>query len=42
MTVQQYIDNINSAFKRGNATEHTYRVDLKQLIEIFNRANGTI
>ncbi|MFO0477635.1 MAG: type ISP restriction/modification enzyme [Bacteroidota bacterium] len=33
MTVQQYIDNINSAFKRGNATEHTYRGDLKQLIE---------
>lgn len=33
MTVQQYIDNINSAYKRGNATEHTYRGDLKQLIE---------
>ena len=33
MTIQQYIDNINSAFKRGNATEHTYRGDLKQLIE---------
>lgn len=33
MTVQQYIDNINSAFKRGNATEHTYRGDLKHLIE---------
>ena len=33
MTVQHYIDNINSAFKRGNATEHTYRGDLKQLIE---------
>jgi hypothetical protein len=33
MTVQQYIDTINSAFKRGNATEHTYRGDLKQLIE---------
>ena len=33
MTVQQYIDNINAAFKRGNATEHTYRGDLKQLIE---------
>ena len=33
MIIQQYIDNINSAFKRGNATEHTYRGDLKQLIE---------
>jgi hypothetical protein len=33
MTLQQYIDNINSAFKRENATEHTYRGDLKQLIE---------
>ena len=33
MNLQQYIDNINSAFKRGNATEHTYRGDLKQLIE---------
>lgn len=33
MTLEQYIQNINSAFKRGNATEHTYRGDLKQLIE---------
>lgn len=33
MTLGQYIQNINSAFKRGNATEHTYRGDLKQLIE---------
>ena len=33
MTIQQYIDNINAAYKRGNATEHTYRGDLKQLIE---------
>jgi len=33
MTLDQYIQNINSAYKRGNATEHTYRGDLKQLIE---------
>jgi len=33
MTIDQYIQNINSAHKRGNATEHTYRGDLKQLIE---------
>ncbi len=33
MTLEQYIQNINSAYKRGNATEHTYRGDLKQLIE---------
>lgn len=33
MTLQQYIDNISNAYKRGNATEHTYRGDLKQLIE---------
>ena len=33
MTIDQYIQNINAAYKRGNATEHTYRGDLKQLIE---------
>ena len=33
MTIDQYIQNINAAHKRGNATEHTYRGDLKQLIE---------
>ena len=33
MTIDQYIQNINAAYKLGNATEHTYRGDLKQLIE---------
>lgn len=33
MTIDQYIQNINIAYKRGNATEHTHRGDLKQLIE---------
>ncbi|MCX6236531.1 MAG: N-6 DNA methylase [Bacteroidia bacterium] len=33
MTIDQYIQNINAAYQRGNATEHTYRGDLKQLIE---------
>ncbi len=33
MTLDQYIDNINQAYKLGNATEHTYRGDLKQLLE---------
>ncbi|TAF65020.1 MAG: DNA methyltransferase [Cytophagales bacterium] len=33
MTLEQYIQNINAAYKRGTATEHTYRGDLKQLIE---------
>jgi predicted helicase len=33
MTIDQYIHNINSAYQRGTATEHTYRGDLKQLIE---------
>ena len=33
MTIDQYIQNISAAHKRGNATEHTYRGDLTQLIE---------
>jgi len=33
MTIQDYIDNINQRFKLGNATEHTFRGDLQQLIE---------
>lgn len=33
MTVHQYIDNINKRFLLGNATEHTFRGDLLQLIE---------
>src|SRR5690554_3841905 len=33
MTVQQYIDNITKRYKLGNATEHTFRGDLQQLLE---------
>lgn len=33
MTIEQYIDNINNRYKLGNATEHTFRGDLQQLIE---------
>ena len=33
MTSSQYIHNINKRYKQGNATEHTYRGDLQQLIE---------
>ncbi|CAM1346827.1 type ISP restriction/modification enzyme [Tenacibaculum insulae] len=33
MTTQQYIDNINQRYQLGNATEHTFRGDLQQLIE---------
>jgi len=33
MTLHQYIDNINKRFMLGNATEHTFRGDLQQLIE---------
>lgn len=33
MTIEQYIENINNRYKLGNATEHTFRGDLQQLIE---------
>jgi len=33
MTVEQYIATINNRYKLGNATEHTFRGDLQQLIE---------
>jgi predicted helicase len=33
MTLDQYVDNINKRFRLGNATEHTFRGDLQQLIE---------
>ncbi|MEZ4802055.1 MAG: type ISP restriction/modification enzyme [Gelidibacter sp.] len=33
MTVHQYLDNINKRYQLGNATEHTFRGDLQQLIE---------
>jgi len=31
--LDQYIDNINKRYKLGNATEHTFRGDLQQLLE---------
>ena len=33
MTTQQYITNLNQRYQLGNATEHTFRGDLQQLIE---------
>jgi predicted helicase len=33
MTLEQYIDNINKRYKLGNATEHSFRGDLQQLLE---------
>ena len=33
MTIKNYIDNINRRYLQGNATEHTFRGDLQQLLE---------
>jgi len=33
MTIEKYLDNINQRYLLGNATEHTFRGDLQQLIE---------
>ena len=33
MTFTRYIDNLNQRYKLGNATEHTFRGDLQQLLE---------
>jgi hypothetical protein len=33
MTLEQYLDNINKLYKLGNATEHSFLVDLQQLLE---------
>ena len=33
MTLEQYIDSIGKRYKLGNATEHSFRGDLQQLIE---------
>jgi hypothetical protein len=33
MTIQQYLYNINQRYQQGNATEHTFRGDLQQLLE---------
>lgn len=33
MTIEQYIQNIDERYRLGNATEHTFRGDLQQLLE---------
>ncbi len=33
MTLATYVENLNKRYKLGNATEHTFRGDLQQLIE---------
>lgn len=33
MTLEHYLSSINNRYKLGNATEHTFRGDLQQLIE---------
>ena len=33
MTIESYLDNLNQRYKLGNATEHTFRGDLQQLLE---------
>lgn len=33
MNIQDYLKSLNSHFKRGNATEYTFRGDLQQLLE---------
>ena len=33
MTLQHYIDNLDKRYRLGNATEHTFRGDLQQLLE---------
>lgn len=33
MTLEQYIDNLDQRYRLGNATEHTFRGDLQQLLE---------
>ena len=33
MTIEKYIDNLNKRYQLGNATEHTFRGDLQQLLE---------
>lgn len=33
MTIKQYVERVNDRYSRGNATEHTYRGDLQNLLE---------
>ncbi len=37
MTIDQYLENLNKRFTLGNATEHTFRGDLQQLIESMDQ-----
>src|SRR5487761_446263 len=40
--LRAYLQQLEAAYRRGNATEHTYRSDLKQLIEtLVPRATAT-
>ncbi len=42
MTTAEYISNINKRYRLGNATEHTFRGDLQQLIESIDpKINAT-
>ena len=33
MNIENYLDNLNQRYTLGNATEHTFRGDLQQLLE---------
>tara|TARA_B110000967_G_C18335953_1_gene294352 strand:+ start:47 stop:232 length:186 start_codon:yes stop_codon:yes gene_type:complete len=33
MTIESYIKSLNQRYRLGNATEHTFRGDLQQLLE---------
>lgn len=35
MTIQEYIDKVNTRYKQGNTTEHSFRGDLQNLLEIL-------
>lgn len=35
MTIAEYLQSLNSRFRLGNATEHTFRGDLQNLLEFF-------
>jgi hypothetical protein len=36
MNTTDYITALNQAFQHGNATEHTFRPALKELVETFD------
>jgi predicted helicase len=35
MIIEKYLENLNKRYQLGNATEHTFRGDLQQLIEVL-------